>query len=109
MPDAARVDGATSWQVTRYILIPMLASTIRLSIFLSIIGSLQYFDLIYVISNGGPVHASETMATYQYHYGFLNSTFGYGSAVGVVMFVFCLGFALIYQRWVMRQDLAGAA
>lgn len=107
LAEAARMDGASRWQVVRYILLPMLGSTIRLSVFLSILGSLQYFDLIYVISNGGPVHASETMATYLIHRGFQNNDFGYGTAVGVVMFILCFVFALFYQRMVMRRDLAG--
>ena len=108
LSDAARIDGANRWQVVRYVLLPLLGSTIRLSIFLSILGSLQYFDLVFVISNGGPVHASETMATYLIHRGFQNFAFGYGTAVGVVMFILCLIFALFYQRLVMRRDLAGA-
>lgn len=107
LSEAARIDGAGRWQVVRYILLPLLGSTIRLSVFLSILGSLQYFDLIYVISNGGPVHASETMATYLIHRGFQNNDFGYGTAVGVVMFILCFTFALFYQRLVMRRDIVG--
>ncbi len=109
LPEAARTDGANHWQVTRYVTLPMLSSTIRLSVFLSILGSLQYFDLIFVMTDGGPVYATETMATYLVHKGFQSFQLGYGSAVGVVMFIFCFGFALVYQRWVMRQDLAGVS
>ena len=108
LSEAARIDGASRWQVTRYVLIPLLSSTIRLSVLFSIIGSLQIFDLIYVISNGGPVFGSETMVLYEIHRGPQNFEFGYGSAVGVVVFVICLIFALFYQRTAMRQDLAGA-
>ncbi len=109
LPEAARTDGANRWQVARYITLPMLSSTIRLTVFLSILGSLQYFDLIFVMTDGGPVFASETMATYLVHKGFQSFELGYGSAVGVVMFIFCFGFALVYQRWIMRQDLGGVA
>lgn len=108
LSEAARIDGASRWQVTRHILIPLLGSTIRLSLLFSIIGSLQIFDLIYVISNGGPVFGSETMVLYEIHRGPQNFEFGYGSAVGVVVFIICLVFALFYQRTAMRQDLAGA-
>ncbi|HEX8032267.1 MAG TPA: sugar ABC transporter permease [Ktedonobacterales bacterium] len=107
--EAAQIDGASRWLVTRHITLPLLGSTIRLSVFLSILGSLQYFDLIWVMSDGGPVYASETMATYQIHFGLQQFALGYGSAVGVVMFVMCLIFALLYQRIVMRQDLSGAS
>jgi len=107
--EAAQIDGASSWQITRHVTLPLLGSTIRLSVFLSILGSLQYFDLIWVMSDGGPVNASETMATYLIHYGLQRFALGYGSAVGVVMFALCLVFALLYQRVVMRQDLVGSS
>jgi raffinose/stachyose/melibiose transport system permease protein len=104
--EAARIDGASPRQTVFYITLPLLGSTIRLSVFLSILGSLQYFDLIYVMSDGGPVNASETMATYQLHYGLQQFALGYGSAVGVIMFGLCLLFALLYQRVIMQQDLS---
>ncbi len=107
--EAARVDGANSWQVIRHITLPLLGSTIRLSAFLSILGSLQFFDLIYVMTNGGPVNASQVMALYQYHFGLQEFRLGYGSAVGVVMFGFCFIFGLLYQQLIMRQDLIGSS
>jgi raffinose/stachyose/melibiose transport system permease protein len=94
--------------VVRHISLPLLSSTIRLTIFLSALGSLQYFDLIWIMSAGGPVHASETMATYLYKYGFQSFQMGYGSAVGVIMMVICFAFSLLYQRFIMRRDLAGS-
>jgi len=107
--EAAQIDGANSLQIIRHVTLPLLGSTIRLSVFLSILGSLQYFDLIWVMSDGGPVFASETMATYQIHFGLQQFALGYGSAVGVVMFGLCLIFALFYQRVIMRQDLSGSS
>jgi raffinose/stachyose/melibiose transport system permease protein len=106
--EAARIDGASTFQVVRHISLPLLSSTIRLTIFLSALGSLQYFDLIWIMSAGGPVHASETMATYLYKYGFQSFQMGYGSAVGVVMMAICFVFSLLYQRFIMRRDLAGS-
>jgi raffinose/stachyose/melibiose transport system permease protein len=109
LPEAARTDGANRWQVARYVTLPLLGSTIRLSALLSILGSLQFFDVIYVMTSGGPVYASETMATYLVHKGSQSFQLGYGSAVGTAIFLICFVFALFYQRWVMRQDLTGAA
>lgn len=106
--EAARIDGASTFQVVRNISLPLMSSTIRLTIFLSALGSLQYFDLVWIMSGGGPVHASETMATYLYKYGFQSFEMGYGSAVGVVMIVICFVFSLLYQRFIMRRDLAGS-
>lgn len=102
--EAAAIDGCSRLQALRYITIPLLGSTIRLSIYLSVLGSLQFFDLIWVMTTGGPVGASDTMATYLYKFGFQRFQLGYGSAVAVIMFVICFGFSLVYQRFAMRRD-----
>lgn len=106
--EAARVDGASAFQVARLISLPLLSGTIRLSVFISALGSLQYFDLIWIMSSGGPVHASETMATYLYKAGFQSFQMGYGSAVGMIMILVCFVFSLVYQRFIMNRDLAGS-
>jgi len=102
--EAAQIDGATSGQITRYIIIPLLGPTIRLTIFLSVLGSLQFFDLVWVMTQGGPANASNTMATYMYQFGFLRTQLGYGSSIAVIMFLICFGFSLLYQQRVMRRD-----
>ncbi len=58
------------------------------------------------MTTGGPVKASETMATYMYKYGFQRFALGYGAAVSVLIFVACFSFSLAYQRFVMRRDYA---
>ena len=62
------------------------------------LGSLQQFILVWIMSHGGPVNASEVMSTYMYRYGFVRFYLGYGSAVAIVMFLICLSFSLLYQR-----------
>jgi len=104
LEEAALIDGASGAQVIRYVTVPMLGSTIRLSIFLSVLGSLQIFDLIWVMTAGGPVNSSQTMATYLYRYGFQRFAIGYGSAVAVTLFAICFIFSVIYQRFIMRRD-----
>ena len=104
LEEAAQIDGCGRLQALRYITIPLLGSTIRLTIYLSVLGSLQFFDLIWVMTTGGPVSASDTMATYLYKFGFQRFQLGYGSAVAVIMFVICFGFSLVYQRFAMRRD-----
>ena len=106
--EAAALDGASGWQTTRRITLPLLGPTIRILIFLSIIGSLQVFDVVWIMTVGGPAGASSTMATYLVQRGFQSSEFGYGSAVAVIMFVVCFVFALVYQRFVLRRDTRGA-
>lgn len=108
LEEAAAIDGASRWQGLRYVTLPLLGPTIRVSVFLSIVGSLQLFDLVWVTTRGGPVNASNTMAVYMFDRGFVRFQFGYGSAVAVVLFLLCFVLALAYQRWVLRRDTEGA-
>jgi raffinose/stachyose/melibiose transport system permease protein len=108
LPEAAAIDGASWWQIQRHITLPLLAPTIRIWAFLSIIGSLQLFDMVWILTGGGPLNATETMATYMVEYGNGRSQVGYGSAVAVILFIVSLVIALLYQRYVLRRDLAGA-
>ena len=108
LEEAAAMDGATRRQALRYVTLPLLGPTIRVSAFLAIIGSLQLFDLVWVTTRGGPVNASSTMAVYMFDRGFVRFQFGYGSAVAVILFLLCFVLALAYQRWVLRRDIEGA-
>jgi raffinose/stachyose/melibiose transport system permease protein len=108
LEEAAEIDGATKWQVFRHVTLPLLGPTIRISSFLSIIGALQLFDLIWVMTGGGPVNASNTMATYMIDWSFQRFQFGYASAVAVILLVISLAIALFYQRFVLRRDIEGA-
>jgi multiple sugar transport system permease protein/raffinose/stachyose/melibiose transport system permease protein len=108
--EAAQIDGASYWQIQRRITLPLLAPTIRIWAFLSIIGSLQLFDLVYIIWGQyvSGTAGTSTMAIYMLAQGRNAGNYGYGSAVAVVMFVISLVVALIYQRFVLRRDLRGA-
>jgi raffinose/stachyose/melibiose transport system permease protein len=108
LEEAAAIDGATWWQTFRYVTLPLLGPAVRVSVFLSMIGSLQLFDLVWVMTGGGPVNASNTMATYMIDWGFRRSQFGYASAVSVIVFGLSLLVALGYQRWVLSRDIEGA-
>ncbi|WP_204060035.1 carbohydrate ABC transporter permease [Microbispora corallina] len=106
--EAAKIDGAAGWKVFRHVTLPLLGPTIRISVFLSVIGAIQLFDLVWIITDGGPSHASETMAVTMFQFGFKRFQVGYASAISVVIFLISLVFALLYQRYVMRRDLEGA-
>jgi raffinose/stachyose/melibiose transport system permease protein len=108
LEEAAMIDGANGREVFRYVTLPLLGPTIRISAFLSIIGALQLFDLVWVMTGGGPVDASNTMAVYMIDWGFKRFQFGYASSVAVIMLVISLTIALAYQRFVLRRDLDGA-
>jgi raffinose/stachyose/melibiose transport system permease protein len=108
LDEAAAIDGASRRQAIRYVTLPLLGPTIRVSVFLSIIGAIQLFDLVWATTSGGPFHASNTMATYMIDWGFERHQIGYGSAVAVILFAFAFVTALLYLRFVMRRDIEGA-
>ena len=102
--EAARIDGASGWQLRRHVIIPLLSPTIRLSIFFAVVGSLQLFDLIMPLTRGGPADASQTIVSFLYTFGIMRMRVGFGSAVGVILFVICVTFAFTYKRWFMRNE-----
>ncbi|CAI9390403.1 carbohydrate ABC transporter permease [Microbacterium sp. T2.11-28] len=108
--EAAALDGAGYWQTHWRITLPLLAPTLRIWAFLSIIGALQLFDLVYIIWGQyvASTAGTSTMATYMVVNGRNAGNFGYGNAVAVVIFVISLIVALIYQRFVLRRDTEGA-
>jgi raffinose/stachyose/melibiose transport system permease protein len=108
LTEAASMDGASSWEIFRSITLPLLGPTIRISVFLSIIGAIQLFDIVWVLTGGGPIHASETMAVTMFQNGFRRYEVGYASAISVTIFFISLVFALVYQRFVLRRDIEGA-
>jgi ABC-type sugar transport system permease subunit len=110
LSEAAAVDGASFWQTQRRITLPLLAPTIRIWAFLSIIGALQLFDLVYIIWGQyvASTAGTSTMATYMVTEGRNAGNYGYGNAVAVVLFVISLIIALVYQRFVLRRDTEGA-
>jgi len=96
--EAARIDGATPWQIACKIKMPLIANVIKVTIVLAVVGSLKYFDLIYVMTNGGPNGASEVMASYMYMKAFRSFDFGYGSAIGFLLLLICL-----VITWIIRK------
>ena len=105
--EAAVIDGASKWQLTRHITIPLLGGTIRTSVYLSVLGSLTQFPLVWIMTKGGPVNASEFMATYMYRFSFVRFLLGYGSAVALVMLLICLIFSVAYLRLARQPDYLG--
>lgn len=85
--EAATLDGASERVIFWRITLPFLQGTIRTAAVLSLIGSLRYFDLVYVMTGGGPANASEVMATYMYRTVFASFDIGYGATISTAMFV----------------------
>ncbi|GAA0442192.1 sugar ABC transporter permease [Actinoplanes capillaceus] len=110
LSEAAAVDGATYWQTQWRVTLPLLGPTIRIWAFLSIIGALQLFDLVYIIWGQyvASTAGTSTMATYMVTEGRNAGNYGYGNAVAVVLFLISMLIALVYQRFVLRRDTEGA-
>ncbi|MGN8644909.1 carbohydrate ABC transporter permease [Gracilibacillus sp. HCP3S3_G5_1] len=103
--EAAELDGASEWQKTRYVVIPSIWNIILISIVLCISGSLKTFDLIYVMTSGGPANSTEVMATYMYNKTFEGLRYGYGSAISVLIFVFSIGLILITTKLLRKKEV----
>lgn len=96
--EAAIIDGANPLQLAYKIKVPLISGVIKVTIVLAVVGSLKYFDLIYVMTDGGPNGASEVMASYMYHKAFRSFNFGYGSTVA-----FSLLFICMIVTWLIRK------
>ena len=97
MIEAAKIDGANAWQVAWKIITPNMKPVLRVSIVLITTSSFKAFDSIYVMTGGGPAHATEVMASHMYNKAFLQLNYGYGCAIGLILFLFCLLFSLVIQ------------
>jgi raffinose/stachyose/melibiose transport system permease protein len=102
--EAAEMDGATPFQRFRYITLPLLGPMIRLSVFFSVVGALQLFDIVVPLTGGGPFNTTHTMVSFLYYFGLTRMRIGFGSAVGVVLFLICVIFTIGYRRLLMRDD-----
>ena len=93
--EAAMIDGCTESQVNRYIVIPYIKPILRVSVIFAVTGSLKSFDLIYVLTNGGPLHATEVPSTLMISMLFLRNRYGMGSTIAVMLILLCFAFALL--------------
>lgn len=88
--EAAELDGATGWQEFKYVTFPLIRPILKIDTVLIITGSLKYYDLVAVMTNGGPNHATEVMSTYMYYSAFNVLKYGYACAIGVVLMLLCI-------------------
>jgi len=93
--EAAKIDGAEGLTADRYITLPMVLPIFKISIVLSVIGSLQAFDMIMVMTGGGPAHATDVISTHMYNMSFLSMRYGYGSAMASFLVMECLAVTLL--------------
>ena len=105
--EAARIDGATGWQRIRQVVWPMLRPVHLTLILLGVIGALQTFALVYILTKGGPNNASQTMPTYIFQQAFQLSSMGYGAAISVILLCIALIASLGQMRFLGSRFVVG--
>ncbi len=95
LSEAAMLDGCSPRQVSWYITIPYIRPILRVSVIFAVTGSLKSFDMIYVLTNGGPNHATELPSTLMINQLFLRNRYGMGSTIAVMLIILCFVFAML--------------
>lgn len=101
--EAAMIDGANRWDLFRYITLPLLKGIATMVILLNLIGGVRIFDIVYVMTKGGPNHNTEVLATHLYEVAFWFNKMGYASVIAVIILVLSLAFAYLRTR-IMREE-----
>jgi len=102
--EASVIDGASRWQSFRHVILPQLQPITIVVVVISIIDSLRAFDLVSVMTRGGPYNRSSVLANYMYIQSFNNYKMGYGAAVSVILFMICLVFIALYLRQIAGEN-----
>lgn len=97
--EAARIDGANEWHITRHLIFPMLLPVLQVSTVLITTSSLKSFDQIFIMTFGGPNHASEVLASHMYTKTFAQLKYGYGNSISTVLLVLCIISTLLLNRF----------
>jgi len=101
--EASYIDGASKFQSFCYITLPLIKPMVATTLSLNCIGSLKFFDLVYNMTQGGPNHRTEVLATHLYFQGFQYFKYGYASAIGVVLLILCIIVTIIIDRLVKSE------
>ena len=103
--EAARVDGATGWKLFFHVLLPLLKPSTIIVIVVTIIDSLRAFDMVNIMTQGGPFNSSNVLANFMYIEAFKNYRMGYGAAIAVILFLIMFTFIVIYLREIMKSEM----
>ncbi|MCF7946922.1 MAG: sugar ABC transporter permease [Spirochaetia bacterium] len=102
--DAAKIDGANSWQVFWKVKFPLIASVFTINIILSVMGALKQFEHIFLMTNGGPGRATETISIMIYNQAFGISRMGYGTAVSMILLVMILLVSSVQLKFLQARE-----
>ncbi|ERP94407.1 sugar ABC transporter permease [Labrenzia sp. C1B10] len=102
--EVCEIEGASVWQRVRHVLIPLLTPSTVVVVALSVINSLKGFDILFIMTGGGPFNSSDTLAMHMYNESFRKYFMGYGSAISVVLFLIALTIIGLYFRQLKKVD-----
>lgn len=105
--EAAKLDGASGWQRFRYMTVPLVGPSSFFLLIMNVIYSFQIFDIIFVLTGGGPRNATSVLVTYAYDTGFVTRKQGYSAAIGMVLLLIMLAFTALQWRTNKSRDLTG--
>ncbi len=103
--DASKVDGASGVQTFRHVILPLLAPVTVIVVVISIIDSLRAFDLVSVMTRGGPYNSSSVLANFMYIEAFNNYKMGYSAAISVILFLISAVFIFFYLSNIMKEEM----
>ena len=103
--EACKIDGATEWQTFRYVVFPMLSTITTVVVAMSLINSFNIFDIIYVMTDGGPYRSSETLAVTMFRESFVLFHMGYGAAIAIFLSAIVIAISWIYIREVTKREV----
>ena len=106
--EAARLDGATGWQTFVHVTLPLLRRVLLVDALLITVGSVKIFDLVKVMTDGGPGYSSDVLATFMYRTAFTEDRMGYSAAIAVIMLLVTLAFTVVYLKLTNREDRPGS-
>ncbi len=105
--EAARLEGASSWQQFRYLTVPLVGPSTFFLLIMDVIYSFQVFDTIFVMTGGGPGRSTSVLVTYAYENGFVTRDQSYAAAIGIVIFLVTLVFTAVQWRGNRSRDTVG--
>lgn len=103
--EAASIEGASSLQQIFYITLPMLKPVLLVVIMLGFIYTFKVFDLVFIMTGGGPINATEVLSTVAYRYSFVNFDFGLGAAAANILFIILFLISLVYLMMTKTEDV----
>ncbi|HBG00687.1 MAG TPA: sugar ABC transporter permease [Firmicutes bacterium] len=103
--EAARIDGASFFPLLWHITLPLLKPILKVNTILISVGSLKLFDLVHVMTGGGPAHSTQVLASYTYARSFQQFEYGYGASLSVILLVLCLLVTLVIQKIFPKEDI----